>query len=164
MAGITRSGSTRRLSFDITPVVKAVEANAVGLILRRVNEGRDIFDKPFAPYSDSYRAALRRGREDPKVDLRLSGGLMDSIHVVDIVKVSRERTEITIAPDAGTSPQKRLVKGKAKNTGERSPPHNVLGNWIQKGIGNQPKRPFLGLSPRDREALRRFVLRALGRS
>ena len=139
------------LKFDMDKAVKIVKGFVIGAVLKRVDEGRDIYGVPFVPYSAAYVNKLRKMGEDTKVDLRVTSGLMNSIKVRDVVK-DEDSARIIIAPDAGTSRSRNppLNNGKkAKST--VSPPHNILGYYIQNGIGNQPKREFLGLSP-DQEA------------
>lgn len=50
--------------------------------------------------------------------------------------------------------QERTLRGSAKRTGGRSPPHNVLGFWFQKGTKHMKPFPWLGVSPTGNKDLR----------
>lgn len=98
---ITRRG--KQPTFDSIRVAAVIKGLVPGMILERTNKGIDANGKPFAPYSKRYQSFLKRGGEDPKVDLRLSGGLMNSIKPRGTY-VTRDVAHVVIAPDAGTSP------------------------------------------------------------
>lgn len=144
--------SRGQVAVDVDAIAKAVAARVPGLVARRVDAGLDIFDRPFAPYRGSYMHALTKGGESTVVDLRLTGGMLASVKVRE-VRRDGDDVVIVIAPDAGTSPAVSLADGKAKRTGRRGPPHNVVGYWIHHGTPTMPARPWLGLSPSDMSKL-----------
>jgi hypothetical protein len=144
---------TNKVIIDVEAIARRAAALVPGLILKRCSEGRDTSDKPFRPYSGSYMHALAAGGETTVVDLRLTGGLLNSVKLRETRKVPGG-VELVFAPDTGTSPAASLAKGRAKRTGKRSPPHNVVGFWIHHGTPKMPARPWLGLSPRDAASLR----------
>jgi hypothetical protein len=147
---------TGKIVIDVDAMAKRAAAFVPGLVLRRVDDGRDIFDRPFAPYSGSYMHALTEGGESTAVDLRLTGGLLNSVKLRETRQVS-DGVELIFGPDTGTSPAVSLAGGRAKRTGGRGQPHNVVGYWIHHGTPRMPARPWLGLSPRDMETLARAL-------
>jgi len=94
--------------FNPEAVAREIKKFAPGAIIERVGRGVDINGQPFAPYSRRYRNFLKRGGEDQKIDLRLSGGLMNSVKARDAI-LRPDSVEVTIAPDTGTSPVWRPV-------------------------------------------------------
>lgn len=99
---ITRRGTPPR--FDPKRIAAVIKGTAPGMILERTNKGIDANGQQFAPYSRRYQNLLRRMGEDPKIDLRLSGGLLNSVKARGAT-LHPDRVEVTIAPDTGTSPQ-----------------------------------------------------------
>jgi len=197
--GITTKRSGTPVKFDAVKAAKVISAFVPGAILLRTAQGKSTTGNAFAAYSDSYRRTLRAMGEDQKVDLRLTGGLLNSVKVRDTVTAA-DYVKVTIAPDNGTSPEvrapsqtramrkaglvegrfgetkiyKTLRRGEAKKlakdleyetgarmikTGERGPPHNVLGYWIHHGIG-MPARPFMGLTKEQEAELYRLLGKA----
>jgi hypothetical protein len=148
---ITTKRSGTPVKFDGAKAGKLIAAFVPGAILRRTDQGISSTGAALAPYTSSYRKTLAKMGEDQKVDLRLTGGLMNSIKARDI-QVTPDGVRVTIAPDAGTSPAVYAADGKAKRSGNRGPPHNVLGYWIHHGIGTVA-RPFMGLTPEQEREL-----------
>jgi len=179
--GITvkRRGNPPR--FNPEAVEREIKRFAPGAIIERVGRGIDINGQPFAPYSRRYRNFLKRGGEDQKIDLRLSGGLMNSVKARDAV-LRADSVEVTIAPDTGTSPvwtpksgsRARATRAGAKGkdpvgayrmqrTGKQSPPHNVVGYWLHYGTPTMRARPWLGLDPKQRAYLLQMIARVMWR-
>jgi hypothetical protein len=137
---------------------------AMGLISERVAKGRDTNDRAFAPYSAAWTDLKgRMGRDVSPPDLTLSGGLLASLHVAG-VDARRGGATATITPGTGTSPTVRAppkdAKGKPRarhSSGRRGPPHVLVGAWLHHGTEHMPARPWLGLSPSDRDALARDI-------
>lgn len=98
---ITRRGRPPR--FDANRIATIIKGVVPGMILERTNKGIDINGQQFAAYSRRYRNRLRLMGEDPKVDLRLSGGLLNSVKARGAT-LRADSVEVTIAPDTGTSP------------------------------------------------------------
>ena len=90
--------------FDGNKAAQIIKAFAVGAILERMARGESSKGGAFAAYSPRYREILAKGGEDMKIDLRLTGGLSNSIKARDTV-INRDGVKVTIAPDTGTSPQ-----------------------------------------------------------
>lgn len=162
---VTTSGQPPR--WDPQKAARIIAALVPGMILERTDRGVDMNGKALAPYSPSYRAALAAAGEDIKVDLRLTGGLMNSIKARGI-DARPDGVTVTIAPDAGTSPEvalpppwissdpEALAHWKSthgRRTGKRGPSHNVVGYWLHHGKGKAPPRPFMGLTPEQRQKL-----------
>lgn len=157
---------------DVAKIARAIAGFAPGLIIDRVDAGTDIKDKPFAPYSSTYRTALQMANEDQKVDLRLTGGLINSVKVRRIVRKSDGVVVVHIGPDAGTSPRvplappwvvndpearARWMQNPPRRSGKRGPQHNHVGAYLHKGTPTMKPRPWLGLSPSDLRDLRRML-------
>ena len=98
---ITKRGQPPRFNGD--GVARLIKGLVPGMILERTNKGIDINGQQFAAYSRRYRNRLRLMGEDPKVDLRLSGGLLNSVKARGAT-LRADSVEVTIAPDTGTSP------------------------------------------------------------
>ena len=113
MGGIVPTKKPRIPRFDGNAIARVIKALVPGAIVERTGRGIDMNGQPFAPYSKRYQSFLRRGGEDPKVDLRLSGGLMNSIKARGM-DVSDHRVVIRIGPDTGTSPVWRPKSGGRK--------------------------------------------------
>lgn len=138
---------------DKAKALSLVSSMAIGAIKRRTGKGIDIDGDPFRPYSSAYRRALTEGGEDPsKVDLRLTGGMLNSVKELRR-QITDRRATAWIGPDTGTSPRVSLRDGHAKRTGKRGPAHNLVGAWLHYGTHKMPARPWLGLSPKDRKAI-----------
>ena len=168
-----------RLELDVEKLGKLLGAAAVGHVLERVDVGIDLNDKPFKPYTREYVEWLQAGGENPdQVDLRLTGGLLNSVKVKTL-KAAGGGVSILIGPDTGTSEIReaggthafgalkgaKLVVATNKNgtpkkgaqrmrkTGLRGPPHNLVGKYLSR------KRPWLGVSPKGMKVLAALLAR-----
>jgi hypothetical protein len=162
--GSVRVTTTGRIDIDLKAVAQVLGAAAVGHVLERCDEGLDVTDKPFVAYSPEYAAWLALGGEDPShVDIRLTGGLLNSV-AVRAVKLDAKGATITIGPGTGTSEVRRAVKGRVTKkgerkpgrmakTGHRGPPHNVVGAALQA------RRRWLGVSPKGLAKMRALLER-----
>lgn len=157
--GITTKRSGTPVKFDAEKAAKVIGAFVPGAILRRTDQGISSTGAGFASYSHSYRERLAAMSENQKIDLRLTGGLLNSIKVRD-KRITSQGVEVVIAPDTGTSPQVSPRNGKAHRTGDRGPPHNVLGYWIHHGTATTPARPFMGLTPDQQRELNQLLGKA----
>lgn len=157
--GITTKRSGPPVKFDSEKAIRLISGYVPGAIIRRTGHGIDANGNPFAPYTPRYRATLGKMGEDTSEDLRLTGGLMNSVKVRE-KRITAAGVEVVIAPDTGTSPQVRAVKGRAKRTGQQGPPHNVLGYWLHHGTADMRARPFMGLSPDQQAELNRILAKA----
>lgn len=101
---ITRRG--QQLTFSGERIAKTIAGLVPGMILRRTTQGIDMNGQQFAPYSKRYQRKLKRMGEDPKVDLRVSGGLMGSVKARSI-EILKDAVRVVVAPDTGTSPEYR---------------------------------------------------------
>jgi hypothetical protein len=101
---ITKRG--RMPKFNAEGIAREIQRFAPGAIIERTGRGLDLKGQPFAGYSARYRRQLKRMGEDPKVDLRMSGGLLNSVKARDAT-LRADSVEVVIAPDTGTSPQYR---------------------------------------------------------
>ena len=111
--GITTKRSGTPVKFDAAKAAKVISAFAPGAILLRTAQGKSTTGAAFAAYSDSYRKTLQAMGEDQKVDIRLTGGLLNSVKVRDTVTAA-DYVQVTIAPDNGTSAQVVPKKKKMK--------------------------------------------------
>lgn len=137
----------------ISPAAWADElaADCIGRIQRRTHRGLDVDDKPFAPYSSAYRAALARGGEASNVDLWVTGSMVGDLVVVRKVATA-DRLELDIGPGAGETEKRTMADGAAKRTG-KTVPHSQLAWWHHNGAGRLPARRWIGLSTSDRKAV-----------
>jgi len=164
--GSVQVTSRGHIELDLQAIAKVLGPAAVGHVLERVDEGKDTKDKPFAPYSRGYARWLERGGEDTRVDMRVTGGLMNSLAVREEV-IDAKGLTLTVGPGTGTSEvraPKTTVAPRGKNkgvpirrmtkTGKRGPPHNLVGKYLDV------KRPWLGISPRGMKLLTAIIERA----
>jgi hypothetical protein len=198
--GITTKRSGTPVKFDAEKAARVIGAFVPGAILLRTDKGIATTGQAFASYSTRYRRQLQRMGEDQKIDLRLTGGLMNSVKVRE-KRISTNGVEVVVAPDTGSSDQVRapserralrragLVEGrfgetavskvlrrgeanrlsrdleresgaKQIKTGERGPPHNVLGYWIHHGTATMKARPFMGLTREQERELNMLLGKA----
>ena len=155
-------------------IAKVIAGLAPGLITERVDAGLDTSDKPFARYAPNYATALALAGEDGKTDLRLTGGLMNSVKTKRLIKRADGVVVVVVGPDSGTSPRvllappwvvndpdaaaawKRKHPG-APRTNRRTRSHNAIGAYLHYGTPTMRARPWLGLSPTDIRDLRRAL-------
>lgn len=176
MSGITVTRRGQPPRFNAEAIAREIQRFAPGAIIERTGRGIDLNGRPFASYSPRYRGQLRRMGEDQKVDLRLSGGLLNSVKARDAL-LRADSVEVVIAPDTGTSPVWKAKAGgkarferaqsKGKDTarayrsqrvdGKQSPPHNVVGYWLHFGTPKMQARPWMGLDPTQEEYLRKRI-------
>ena len=153
---------TKTLKLDAKRIAKVLPALILGAILRRVAKGRDTSDRPFAKYSSAYLERLTEMNEGHATDLRLTGGLLNSLRHLR-TSSDRDSVTITVGPGTGTSPQVQPPsrrtsasrRRRSQRTRRRGPPHNVLGGWLHKGTPHMPARPWLGLSKGDLASIMR---------
>jgi hypothetical protein len=154
---ITKSAPPPAFVVDTVAIAELLAALVIGHIRERCEAGLDIRDKPFAPYSESYRRTLQKlGRSTSPVDMLLSGGMLGSVKVVE-----RDDNGVVIGLGTGTS---RVVRPQTKQRRRQSklgrgPAHNLLGQWHQNGDGDLPSREWFGVSPRGDSAIRRQMVK-----
>jgi hypothetical protein len=150
---VTKAQLPPRFVVDTAAIAELLAALVVGHIRERCEAGLDIRDKPFAPYSESYRRTLLKlGRSTSPVDMLLSGGMLGSVKVVE-----RSDNGVVIGLGTGTSRVVRPPSRQRRRQGKlgRGPAHNLLGQWHQDGDGNLPPREWFGVSPRGNSDIRR---------
>lgn len=148
-------------SIDAKKAVAILKALVPAMIVERTGRGVGADGKAFAPYSAAYRQALlEAGEKADPVDLRLTGGMLASVKARK-VEVTKEKVSVWFAPDAGTSPAVSLQDGKAKRTGKRGPPHNVVAHWLHYGTPKMRARPWLDLTKEERAELLVEIAKAL---
>jgi phage gpG-like protein len=161
---ITKRGQPPRFNGD--GVARLIKGLVPGEILRRTDQGIGSDGKPFAPYRPRYRKHLSDLGEDLKVDLRVSGGLMNSIKARGAT-IGADYVEVIIAPDTGTSPVWKKRKGKSgrasRAKGKQGPPHNVVGFWLHYGTPKMRARPFMGLTPEQTAKMWQMISRIMWR-
>jgi hypothetical protein len=137
-----------RADFAVDRILDFLVAQAVGMVQRRTAKGIDANGNAFPAYSPSYAAALVEGGENTKVDLTVTGAYLASISERSReVDMERGVARATIGPGTGTSEQRVMAAGRARKTGKRSPPHNVLARFLER------KFHHLGLTPDERKRL-----------
>lgn len=152
---VQRRGS---VSWSLDKALDLAVATAVSMIVRRTQKGLDVTGVPFKSYSASYAEALREGGESTAVDLTVTGAYLASIGERSrSVDHANMRATATIGPGTGTSEQRHFADGRAKHTGRRSPPHNVLARYLSV------LRPHLGLTPDECKRLAAAMAKVLVR-
>ena len=156
-----------RERFDASKIAAFIASLAIGHIRTRTGEGLDVEDAPFAVYSTEYaetRAEL--GRNTGFVDLLMSGGMLNSVRVVDS-SGGADSASVTIGVGTGTSPRVRppskTRRRGGSRTGSRGPAHNLLARWHNEGTGRNPKRKWFGVSAQGSAMLERETKRVLAK-
>lgn len=150
------------IKLDVAGLTKKLAPAILGRVLERTAKGIGSDGKPFRAYAPMTRERYTLMGEDAStVDLRLTGGLLNSVHLKSTLTSPTSAT-LVFGPDTGTSatvapPEKG--RARAVRTGDRGPPHNLLGLWIHNGRGRMPPRPWLGLSPDDKKWVRALILK-----
>lgn len=151
--------SRGHLEVDLQRLAATLGPAAVGHVLTRVDEGKDIKDRPFAKYSRPYAEWLRESGENPDhIDLRLTGGLLNSVHVRE-TRIGNDGLTFTVGPGTGTS-ERREAGGthgdgaEKRKTNRRAPSWNLVGKYLSQ------KRPWLGLSPNGMKLMVRLIERS----
>ncbi len=153
---------TQRIHVDAGKALALMSTLAVGFVKKRTSSGRDVAGNPFAAYRPSYASALRKGGESTKVDLTLTGGLINSIAELGRA-VTADGGEVRIGPGTGTSPRVSLANGVARRTGGRGPAHNIVGAYIHFGTPKMAARKFLGLTLKERQKISKALTRQSAR-
>jgi hypothetical protein len=153
----------KRMSFELSSrtidvAMKVVEGYVFGAILRRTDQGKDMNGNAFAPYKDSYLKKLQAFGEDTQIDLRISGGLLNSLK--QQMTKTNDGFKYSIQPDTGVSPI-RLKRNKSRGETHSKTPHNLVAYYLQNGTPKMKARPFLGLTPDQVEYLRKAIQRAI---
>lgn len=128
----------------------------VGKIKRRTHQQTDMHGRPFHPYSKQYRNALGRAGQDQRIDMRLNGWMMDSIGLRK-TEAKKDRLTVIIGPSIAQMPKTSLSKGGRKRKGGARPANNALAYYHHTGKGRLPKRQFLGLTKKEKDALKKYV-------
>lgn len=159
---VKRSGEPmeKTLMKKLRAAADAIGPVIVGMIQRRTGKGQSWKGGALASYSTSYREQLHEGGELAKVDLTLTGGYLADIKVLKETE-GKDSIALLIGPGTGTSPQVTPNNGHMSPTGERSPPHNILGGYLEYGTGKMPARPHLGLTPEERKRVSSLVAKLL---
>jgi hypothetical protein len=111
---------------------EAIAVKVIDQIVKRTQSGKDKNGEPFAPYSGEYRRSqnFKIAGKGSKVDLTLSGDMLDSIRVL-----TNQPGKVTIGFERGTT-----ENGKADG--------NIRGTYGQSAsVG--PKRDFLGITKEE---------------
>lgn len=161
-----------KIVLDVNAALDFVASNAISMIQRRTAKGIDSNGAPFQPYSPLYALQLQAVGEKTNVDLTRSGAYLAGISERSRT-VTADRASVVIGPGTGSSPAMPLPppyvfdehktpeqraeafaewKSAPKKAG-RSPPHPVLGAYLEKGTATMPARKHLGLTPDERKRL-----------
>jgi hypothetical protein len=149
---------TSKLELQMGPALDAVSSWVIGHVRKRVSESTSIHGRGFARYSEKYRKKRIRAGRAGHVSLLLSGGLMNHVREASRRIQDGARASITIAPGETASPRQIFRKGHLESTSELGPEHSRVGYWLHVGTAHMPARPWLGIAPRARPQLRKFVL------
>ena len=159
---VRRSGEPMETTLmkRIRAAAAAIGPVIVGMIQRRTAKGESWKGGRLADYSRSYKEALAEGGESAKVDLTLTGSYLADIKVLKET-VAQDKATLLIGPGTGTSPQVTPKNGHMQQTGDRSPPHNILGGYLEYGTPKMRARPHLGLTPDERRRIAALISKVL---
>lgn len=145
------------IEIDLDKALKALGSHVVGTIKLRTDQGKDLTGAAFQQYSQSYKAALRRGGELNNVDLRVTGSMMSSLEVIG--RGSRLGVRyVTVGFDAKYGPKYYFAGGQIVRTGQRKITNGALARVHHLGLGRVPRRRFFGLSKAERQAASRHAM------
>jgi hypothetical protein len=154
-------------------ILERMAVEAIGIIQRRTEAGRDAEGQPFRPYSERY-GALRAGsgRDSATVSLHLSGGMLASMKVLrsspeeavigfegssPVARFARIRTAKGTATSRKTAGGGRATQVLQSSTG-RQASNALKAKGHNEGAGHLPRRHFFALAPEDRADLVEAVL------
>ena len=124
---------------DFSPEEReAIALEVIDRIKRRTKSGLDKDGKPFAGYSEAYKKSqdFKIAGKSSKVNLVLSGDMLDSIEIIDNFRNGK------------------VVIGYTDETQGGKAEGNILGTYgQQKKVG--PARDFLGISDSELDAITR---------
>ena len=133
----------QKFTVKVSKKYSADERLAIGLevidrILERTGRGQDKNNNPFPGYSESYKKSLdfKLAGKSGRVNLELSGEMLNSIEVLDIDKDG----EITIGIDAADDFNNAKAEGNIKGSYGGSPSASKA-------------RDFMGISRKDLKAI-----------
>ena len=75
---ITRTKTAKAPHIDLKKMAPTIAAAVMGHVRDRTNGGLDVKDRPFEPYSEEYLFKLSASGQDTKVDLQLTGGMLNA--------------------------------------------------------------------------------------
>jgi hypothetical protein len=145
--------------FNARGVAALIKTIVPGDIIDRTGKGIDMNGKQFEQYSRRYQNLLRRMGETILVDLRQSGGLINSIKARK-VEITATKVSITVAPDTGTSPQ--FVAPSTRGELAKANPERGRGMFGEAGGYSGPLRR--GASTKLAKALTPRKIKTEGRS
>lgn len=159
---VKRSGEPMETTLmkRIRAAAAAIGPVIVGMIQRRTAKGDSWKGGRLADYKRSYKEALAEGGESAKVDLTLTGSYLADIKVLKET-FGQDKASLLIGPGTGTSPQVTPSNGHMQQTGERSPPHNILGGYLEYGTPKMRARPHLGLTEAERKRIAALIGKVL---
>lgn len=80
---ITQTKKAKAPKIDLRKMAPAIAAAVIGHVRDRTDSGLDVKDRPFKPYAESYEALLAASGQDTKVDLQLTGGMLNAFDLLD---------------------------------------------------------------------------------
>lgn len=147
---------TGKLQFNTRAMAAYLAARIPQMVITRTKQGFDVKGRQFKAYSASYMAKKVAAGRSPLVNLWLTGATVGSFQM-RASKVSALQLSLLFAPDGAQSAQMKLVPGGTEQTGRATPPHNILGWYHHRGLGKNPKRKWMGLTPQQMDALAKEV-------
>lgn len=112
-------------NFDTRKLVTDIANTIAARIKVRTGQGKDVKLKPFAPYSDSYKAfRAKKGRQTSPVNLQFTGRMLAGVFARTV-----SPTEARVGIGSAIEQRKGIIH--------------------QLGLGKMPKREWFGVSPRD---------------
>lgn len=115
----------------------AIAQEAIDLIRKRTDKGLDKDGSPFPGYSQAYKKSLdfKIAGKSSKVNLYLSGDMLTALGIL-----SESPGEIKIGYESGSE-----ENGKADG--------NIRGTYGRERGSSAKARPFLGISPEERQKI-----------
>jgi hypothetical protein len=167
--GITRIPRPGAM-LDVAALARLLATDARSRIVRRTSSGIDMHDQPFKRYSASYEAGKQALGRNSMPDLTLTGGMLKATQVREL-RASGSGWRMSVAPGPGVSQRLRVpppwissdpkalarwLSGPRFSTGPGTA-HNRVGAWLHYGTPQMRPRPWLGLSPKDLQAIKAMM-------
>lgn len=156
-----RMSTTGELEIQLDKIKKYLTARIPGIVISRTRKGIDQNGKPFRAYSENYARLKGLAGRTPGANLWLTGGMVGSFALRSHSK-DAHGLHLFFAPDSAQSPTLLLTEDGAKQGSGVTPPHNTLAGYHQKGVGNLPRRKWIGLTRAESKKLAKEIEKLSG--
>jgi hypothetical protein len=154
--GIKKTPPRETYSFNPEAMAQLASSFFIGHVQERVGRGVDIDGKDFVRYSEGYALHLVEMGESTKVDMRLTGGMLNALGIIDKSKRGNVVSYVVGLKTGASRRVKAPKRGRARSARTRSfgGSWNVVGYAHQHGRKHLPMRRWFGIT---RKALKEMM-------